>query len=731
MILKNITKKITRIFFSFLFVFLLFLCLGFTDTNSVLAVCPDGSIDGFEQCDPPDFGVDDCDSVIGGTDGGNLGCTGACTFDTSCCIANACKKDPTVTITPNAPSNKIGDVETYTITVFNNDDNVCGVCLPRNFNLVMNINPSGTVDANGDPALIYETAFGSNPLNVAAQNSNSTTFDVKSDEGWGLGNYTFEVTVSEGSNSVTESEIYNIGAIDVEICGLTDTDGDGIVDTSVDDDGDTFFDCDDTDCLGAPECCGNGNIEVGAGELCDSDAQCAGLDPNLPICSNNCQGGCVATPASCSIGWGNCDSNPTTGVNGCETDLFIDASNCGSCDNVCKAGNCLSGKCPSLPVGGIVPCGRLKDNPATSWMELQPCNICHFVIFASEIINFLMGLVVLITILAIVVAGIIHVKAGGDSGLILAAKQNMNKILYGFVIVFSVWVIVNLGMVLFGFNDPLGDGRWEKLSCDLGTFVYCGDGMVQDPNDLGEVEECEASETLVDYTARKTALAVGCVDGDGNCPDGCFSDVGVPTDDDCDSALGTWAVDVSRCNSSCKIACKDDPLEDKIGQGCFIGACQKGRYACDMEGGGVGCLDIYGDPKYALSPWYLNGSLYDYCCNNDHTIFSDGFVGPAGITPFVVRRGGPYMAAHGLSSFHCEDVCADDDKVCVGVGLSTVLTYGSVCKYVIHDNGSNCNLPGNNAATNCKATFSIRNGCDCTAAGVCFGVRETACYCAF
>jgi hypothetical protein len=160
-----------------------------------------------------------------------------------------------------------------------------------------------------------------------------------------------------------------------------------------------------------------------------------------------------------------------------------------------------------------------------------------------------MGLVVLITILAIIVAGLIHVKAGGDTSLILAAKQYMNKILFGFVIIFTVWVIVNTSMILFGFNDPLGDGSWEKFSCDLGTFVYCGDDIVQNPNDLGETEECEAGETLADYTARKTALAVGCADGDGNCPDGCFSDAGVPTDNDCSIVTAAWAEEVSRCNT--------------------------------------------------------------------------------------------------------------------------------------------------------------------------------------
>jgi len=682
MISKNITQKITRIAFSFLFVFLVsFFVLPTDDT---LAVCPDGSIDGVEQCDPPDFGGDDCDSVVGGTDGGTLACDGACNFDTSCCVAVACKKDPTVTITPNAPSHAIGDIETYTITVFNNDDNVCGVCLPRNFNLAMSINPSGAVDGDGDPALIFETSFGSNPLNVAAQNNNSTTFDVKSDEGWGLGNYTFEITVSEGSNSVIESEIYNIGAIDVEICN----------NAPIDDDGDGDIDCDDDYCLSDPFCCGDGSVD--GLEACDTNLPISCADPT-PVCLNDCTA-CVAELPGCVVGTGNCDGNP---ANGCETDLFTSNGNCGTCGNICKAGYCEAGVCPSLPEGGIVPCDRLVDDTSTPWIELQPCKICHLVILAYEIINFLMKIVALITVLAMIIAGLIHVKAGGDAGLVLAAKQGMNKILLGFVVVFISWVIVNVAMILFGYNDPSGDGDWAKFSCDLGTFVYCGDGIVQDPNDLGEMEECEASETLADYAAR------------------------FGLDPALDSTIALWAGDVSRCNGSCIIACKNDPLAAKIGQGCFLASnpCQKGRYACDMEGGGVSCLDIYGDVKYASNPWYLGSPLFDYCCESMSWDLSDGdFMVSPSLTPFTVERATWFP-------FHCEDVCAAVGKVCVGVGLTNPVT--SSCIYVIHDNGNNCNLPGNNAATNCSATFSRRNPCDCTSGGSCFGVRETACYCAF
>jgi len=663
MISNDIVQKITRIFFSFLFVFAVsFFILPNEDASAL--------------------------------------CT---------------KVNPVVEFIPivggDTVSGAMGNPFSYTIRVTNNDtdDGVPAIC-----------GPFVAYDLSIAPVAVgLDLESHTLPLtvNVNTGGFTDTTFTVTSKAiGLGLGNYNFNVIATD-SMDVTKTDfvggIYNINAIDVEICN-----------NGIDDDVNGNTDCDDIGCLSDPFCCGDGSVDGAEG--CDTNLPISCVAPT-PVCLNDCTG-CVAALPGCAIGTGNCDG---IAANGCETDLFTDSVNCGSCDNACKAGYCAGGICPTLPEGGIVPCGRLVDDPSTSWVELQPCKICHFVILASEIINFLMGLVVLITILAIIVSGLIHVKAGGNISMVLAAKQGMNKILLGFVIIFTTWAIVNTSMVLFGFNDPLEDGNWAKFDCDLGSFIYCGDNIVQNPNDMGEIEECETGETSADYTARKIAMAIGCADGDGNCPDGCFSDAGAPTDNDCGPVVAAWAEDVSRCNSSCKIACKNDPLASKIGEGCFLASdpCQKGRYACDLEGGGVSCLDIYGDPKYATSPWYLNGALYDYCCDNDHTNFADGFVGHANTTPFTIERGGPYMVAHGLASFHCEDVCADVGKVCVGVGLANPAT--SSCIYVIHDNGSNCNLPGNNAATNCSATFSRRNPCDCTSGGVCFGVRETACYCAF
>ena len=117
--------------------------------------------------------------------------------------------------------------------------------------------------------------------------------------------------------------------------------------------------------------------------------------------------------------------------------------------------------------GGLVPCDRMYDNMTTSWNEVAPCQLCHFVILAYNIINFLIKIVTLVAVLALVVGGLLYTKAAGDASLILSAKQNFNKILYGFVVIFIAWVIVNIAMVLFGFSDPLGNGSWAVFDCNV------------------------------------------------------------------------------------------------------------------------------------------------------------------------------------------------------------------------------------------------------------------------
>ena len=196
-----------------------------------------------------------------------------------------------------------------------------------------------------------------------------------------------------------------------------------------------------------------------------------GIIENVPISATGVFEICTDGTGTCS------DSGPCgvinaalsgcipDGANNCEIPLEIFSMQAGNytLNNL----EIIYSRQVPVTTGGIMPCGRKWNDPATTWDDTDSCGLCHFIILASEIINFLMEIIALISILALVVGGLIYVKAAGNTSLILSAKQNINKILYGFVIIFVAWVIVNTIMILFGFSDPLGDGSWKIFTCDL------------------------------------------------------------------------------------------------------------------------------------------------------------------------------------------------------------------------------------------------------------------------
>ena len=710
-------------------IILLFLVFGllFGVDDNVKAACvggiPDGTADtlGGEECDGGDLDGKDCNSQSFAW-GGNLSCTGACTFDTSCCFgADPCNQNPTVAISPPAPNNaKAGTAITYMVTVTNNDDSVCGMCAARDFDLSV-----PAIDL--DPALTYFTPFVSDPLTINAGGSGSTTFEISSDALTGvIGVYNFTIQATgagDDTGTGAGTGTYTINAL-LEVCDNgVDTSGDGNLDTG-DDDGDGLFDCDDPDCLGfSPHCCGNGTVE--GAEICDTadSSSC----PGTQICNPNCSSCISSVPnTECADGFDDCDCNGT-----CETDILTDMNNCGMCGAICGT-VCINGSC-SLVEGGLVPCGRMSDDQDTIWNEREDCKICHLIIFADSITGYLLGIVGIITVLSLVIGGMLYVTSSGNSNLVTTAKTAFRKSLYGFVIVFIAWVMTNTTMVLFGFDDPLGDGSWHKFDCDVSTIppaVYiCGDGIVTSPNDDGILEVCDPKESKAAFIARKTAVAVGCGIG-GGCPNGCFFDEGVP-DPDCLHAGVAWTREIYSCNfTTCDFGCLMDPLVDEIGGGCYLdldgdGAvdkdeCQKGRYACDFATGVVSCENTYNDINYKLVG-HSCGDVLDYCC-----AFREGMItlleartilSNLGVTR--IKHSAAWTDPAGSNHFHCDDVCKESGQICIGVGLTDTLMLDA-CEGVTCHSGSDCT--GNTASIDCRLDFPFCRPGDHNRCTICNGI---------
>ena len=412
----------------------------------------------------------------------------------------------------------------------------------------------------------------------------------------------------------------------------------------------------------------------------------------------------VSAGLECSSGSGDCDCDGT-----CETNVLSDPNNCGRCGIVCESGECDNGFCDAVvPVlGGLVPCGRDFDDDTTQWNEKEDCQICHLVILTDNVVGYLLEIVGLVAVLSLVVGGMLYVTSAGSSNLVTTAKTAFRKSLYGFVIVFIAWVATNTTMVLFGFDDPLGDGSWHKFDCDLASAdpvinYYCGDGVVTNPNDDGIAEMCDPMELKSTFIAR-TGLE--------------------PSD---------WVETIYACDpATCTLGCIGDP---NIGKGCYqpelagggVGdVCQKGVYVCDFSLSlpAAVCKNTYNDPAFKLAGEYC-ADVHDYCCSfkEGEITLNEARTSINSLGPTRIKHFEAWTDSGANPAFHCDDVCKNAGQVCVGVGLTdSVISDG--CHGVTCHGGASCT--GNTMNIDCRLSFPFTRPGDHNKCTLCNGVACT------
>jgi sugar lactone lactonase YvrE len=132
---------------------------------------------------------------------------------------------------------------------------------------------------------------------------------------------------------------------------------------------------------------------------------------------------------------------------------------------------------PSKFTGGFVPCGRLCDDLTTDIFEDCPCRLCHFFILGHRIVNFaLFKIIVPLAVLMIVIGGAMFLTAGGSPEKISGGKRLMKNAIFGILIIFATWLIVNTILMLVGvtrftryFDDPATAGieAWWQIICPV------------------------------------------------------------------------------------------------------------------------------------------------------------------------------------------------------------------------------------------------------------------------
>lgn len=169
--------------------------------------------------------------------------------------------------------------------------------------------------------------------------------------------------------------------------------------------------------------------------------------------------------------------------------------------------------CPPELQGGLVPCGRMCDDPNTKIYECNPCSLCHLFVLVKRIVDFLAKDILFpLAILMIVIGGVMFLTSTGSPERVNTAKRILTSTAIGLAIIFFSWLIVDIIiMVLTPAGSPFEN--WNDIPCPV-----CGDG------------NCEAGETFENCPLD---CKPQCSDGKDNDGDG---KIDFPDDPDCTNA---------------------------------------------------------------------------------------------------------------------------------------------------------------------------------------------------
>lgn len=142
---------------------------------------------------------------------------------------------------------------------------------------------------------------------------------------------------------------------------------------------------------------------------------------------------------------------------------------------------------PFTVFAGLVPCGRSADAGATA-EEQEPCSICHLYVLAQKIINFLMWTATpALAALGFAIGGFKILISGPQPGLRQAGIKTIKDTVYGLLIVFGAWIIIN--QLLLTFAGGAGTGKvpflsspWNTISCPGVSSVPPISGPAYDEN---------------------------------------------------------------------------------------------------------------------------------------------------------------------------------------------------------------------------------------------------------
>ena len=117
-------------------------------------------------------------------------------------------------------------------------------------------------------------------------------------------------------------------------------------------------------------------------------------------------------------------------------------------------------------VGGFIPC------------EGSGCSFCDFAVLGNNILNWLIGILMVVFAIIVTAAGFGLVTSAGNPEAKTKAKQRMTNAIIGLLIVLAAWLIIDTLMraVLRGGEGEVGSTPWSTIECTPQTTVNSSAG---------------------------------------------------------------------------------------------------------------------------------------------------------------------------------------------------------------------------------------------------------------
>src|SRR4030066_1787315 len=99
---------------------------------------------------------------------------------------------------------------------------------------------------------------------------------------------------------------------------------------------------------------------------------------------------------------------------------------------------------------GLVPCGEPGN----------PCKLCHVFLMFDRIVDFvLVNMVPPIAALMLVVGGVMFFASAGDPSGLGKAKSLLTSVIFGLIIVYGAWLVINTFFMTIGVSEWTGLGE--------------------------------------------------------------------------------------------------------------------------------------------------------------------------------------------------------------------------------------------------------------------------------